>query len=424
LGAAAGLPFLRSAPSAAAGAAPPLRFIVFFVGNDPIHKDHWQMNKGALPAVFPEMLSPLQKHRDKLNVIADLRLVTRDVDPHKGGHTGIGHTLTGRINSPFPNATGEAHYWAGGISLDQYLADKLGVEALTLAVTTGKSSSGAFRISYRGKDQPVHPIEDPQKAFNKLFAAQNLDPQEAEQRRLQRQSVLDGVAQDIERLKLKLPSEDRSKIEIHLDHIRAIELQLANASPTACSVADPTYPGGYDFAANKFVPQTTRLQMDILAQAVACGLTQVGSVQLGSSGSSNLTPMWPDEGLNIGDHYHNMAHDWQTISNLKQRMALEQFNFKLFAYLLDKLDSIPEGNGTVLDNSLVLFAKPIGSQGHNPYPMLYLLAGRAGGALKSGRYLSFDKVPHNNMLTSICNLMGFDDAKFGDPDICTGSLSL
>jgi hypothetical protein len=429
LGAAMGLPFLRSAPSAAAPAGTPKRFVVFFSGNEPMGKQYWQMNDlgpgNTLPSTLPEMLSSLQPHRQKLNLITDLRLVTRDVDPHHGGHTGIGHTLTGRINSPFPNATSEGHYWAGGISLDQYLADKLGVEALTLGALPGKASTGSARISSRGKDQPVHPIEDPRKAFDKLFASVNLAPDEAEKLRQQKQSVLDFVAKDLDRVKLKLPTEDRAKLDVHLEHIRSIEAQLgAPGAGAGCNPTDPTYPGGYDHEANEFFPKTARLQMDILAEALACGLTHVGSVQLGSSGSSHITPLWPDEGLNIGTNYHTLAHEWTPTNMFKQRMDVEKFHVKLFAYLLDRLDSMPEGTGTVLDNSVVLYAKPIGSQKHGQYPMFYMLAGGAGGALKTNRYLSFDKQPHNNLLTSICNLMGFDDEKFGDPSICTGALAL
>lgn len=427
LGAAMSLPFLRAAPSAAATASVPKRFAAFFSGNEPMGKDYWQMDAGpggALPASLPALLAPLQKHRAKINVIADLRMVTRDVDPHKGGHTGIGHTLTGRINSPFPNATAEGHYWAGGISLDQYLADQLGVEALTLGVMTGKSTSGSARISSRGKDQPVHPIEDPKKAFDKLFASFNLEPGDAEKLRLQKKSVLDVVAKDIQRLKLKLPTEDRAKIDVHLEHIHSIEQQLNQSAGASCNPAALDYPAGYDPSQNAFFPKTARLQMDILAEALACGLTHVGSVQLGSSGSSNITPLWPDEGLKVGTNYHELAHEWSPTNLFEQRLAVEKFHFGLFAYLLDKLDSIPEGTGTVLDNSLVLYAKPIGTQKHGPYPLLYLLAGGAGGALQTGRYLSFDKRPHNDLLTSIANLMGIDDEKFGDPQIGTGALPL
>jgi hypothetical protein len=235
--------------------------------------------------------------------------------------------------------------------------------------------------------------------------------------------VLDVVAKDIGRLKAKLPVEDREKLEIHLEHIHAIELQLGQAM-NECSPLSLGIPGGYDHQKNEFFPKTARWQMDILAQALACGLTSVGSIQLGSSGSSHITPLWPEEGLNISKNYHTLAHEWTPTNLFQQRMDVEKFHFSLFAHLLDKLDAIPEGDGTVLDNSLVLFCKPIGSSNHSQYPMLYLLAGGAGGALETNRYLSFDSRPHNDLLTSICNLMGFDDQNFGDPSIGTGALPL
>ncbi|HMR74087.1 MAG TPA: DUF1552 domain-containing protein [Polyangiaceae bacterium] len=426
-GAALSLPFLRATPSMAAGSAPPKRFAVFFSANEPINKGYWDpgvKSGAALPNKLPDMMSPLEPFLSKLNIIGDLKLKTRDVDPHKGGHTGIGHTLTGRINSPFPNASSEGQYWAGGISLDQYLAQKMGVEALTLGAMPGGGSSGASRISSLGKDQPVHPIDDPKKAFDKLFANFNLSEADAAKLRAQKKSVLDVVAKDIARLKQRLPSTDREKIDIHLGHIQAIETKLGEVSQISCSPQNPSYPSGYDYKSNKWLPTTARLQMDILAQALACGITNVATFQLGNSGSSQITPMWPEENMNVNNSYHNVAHDWNTQSaGEANRKAIEKWNFKMFAYMLEKLDSIPEAGGTVLDNTVVLYAKPIGTK-HSPYPMLYILAGKAGGNLQTGRYLSFDQVPHNNLLTSICNLMGYNDAKFGDPNICTGALAL
>ena len=426
-GAALSLPFLRATPSSAAGSTFPKRFVVFFTGNEPIGKSYWEIKNlgsgGALPASLPNMLSSLEPFRQKLNVIGSLRLVTRDKDPHKGGHTGIGHTLTGRINAPFPNATKEGHYWAGGISLDQYLANKLGVEALTLGAKPGGGSSGGSRISYTGKNEPVHPIEDPKKAFDKMFGSFTKGPDEAAKLRAQKQSVLDVVAKDIGRLKAKLPSEDKAKIDVHLSHIEAIEQKLNQNTQITCNPTNPSYPSGYDYKSNAAIPDTARLQMDILAQALACGLTRVGSIQIGTSGGG-YTTQWPNEGLNISDSYHNVAHDWNTDKKGESnRVAIEKFHFKLYAYLLSKLDEIPEGSGTVLDNSLVLYCKPIGTK-HSPYPMLYLLGGGAGGALAGNRYHEFDSVPHNNLLTSCLNLMDVNDSKFGDPDICTGALSL
>lgn len=425
--AALALPFLRSTPSAAASDTFPKRFIVFFSGNEPIGKPYWEMKNlgpgGKLPAAFPEMLSPLEPFASKLNVIADLRMVTRDVDPHKGGHTGIGHCLTGRVNSTFPVVSAEGDYWGGGISVDQHLAKNLGVEALTLGGMPGNGSSGNSRISYLDKDQPVHPIDDPRKAFDKLFGTLTLPPDEQAKLRAQKKSVLDLVAKDLARIEPKLPAEDRQKLQAHVSHVAALQAALGQ-NVAVCSPTEPVLPSGYDHKSNKFFPTTARLQMDVIATALSCNLTQVATLQLGSSGSSNITPLWPDEGLDIGKNYHDLAHSWNDgSSSVAERLAVEKFHFGLFASLLQKLDAIKEGDGTLLDNSLVLYAKPIGTK-HNSNPMLYLLAGNAGGALETGRYLSFEGVPHNDLLASICQLMGSNDEKFGDPDICTGALAL
>jgi hypothetical protein len=103
---------------------------------------------------------------------------------------------------------------------------------------------------------------------------------------------------------------------------------------------------------------------------------------------------------------------------------METFMFSLFAYLLQKLEEVPEGTGgTMLDNSVVLWAKPIAYR-HNFREFLFMLAGSGNGQLQTGRFVSFPDAPHNNLLVNLCNLMGLPDDSYGDPAYCTGPLSL
>jgi hypothetical protein len=157
---------------------------------------------------------------------------------------------------------------------------------------------------------------------------------------------------------------------------------------------------------------------------------RVGSIQLGNSGGAAGTPNWPEEDVNVDVEEHELAHLYaQGAGYVAQREALETFYTRQFRYLLQRLDSVEEADGTtLLDNTLVLWAKNI-SHNHSEKPMLFMLAGGGGAyGLETNRYHSFPDQPHNRLLVSICQLVGegglADVDAFGDPDHGKGSLSI
>ena len=419
-----GLPFLSSIVRANDDAGSAKRLIVFCSPNEPIERDHWvpsgQGNAFPLTQLAPVM-SPLEPHRDKLTMVGDLRMQSRLDDPHTGGHIGMVHLLVGR--RCVPTGSNEPNQWAGGISLDQYVANARGVQALTLGARVAQNN-GNSRISFTGASQPVDPISAPDVAFDDLFADATLPAEERAALKAQRLSVLDRVTGDIQRAKSRLPTEARHKLDIHSDMVRELELALEADKLIECT---PESPGAGDYNSNAMFPTTVRRQIDVMVQALGCGLTDVASLQLSNSGASNITPMWPDEGININDHYHYLAHQYiesPNASNTSRRVDMERYLFSLFAYLLERLDSIPEGTGgTMLDSSIVVWMKPLGYR-HRVDKMLFMLAGGANGQLQTGRFVSFPDAPHNNLLLEICHLMGLQDETFGDPSYCTGPLSL
>lgn len=424
IGAAASLPFLsrfasRSVQAQDQGAFAK-RLIVFFTPNEPIHPDHWRPNGNgnefALTGLTP-MMASLEPHMADLLMIGGLEMQTRAIETHGAGHVGIGHMLTGRTVSPHGSHAHE--FWASGISVDQHIANHLGVDALTLGVRPG-TNGGNARISYSAADQPVHPIADPIAAFDSIFADFDVPAAELDALRARRLSVLDKVAGELEALESKVPSEAANKLGVHLDRIRDLETKLSDATPLECSPAAPA--GGMDYTANANFPEAARRQMDVMVEAIACGVTDVASLQLSASGGHTLTPLWPGEGININIDAHTMAHDWNKgATQLQQRIEFETLMFDLFAYLLDQLAAVPEGNGRLLDNTLVFWVKNLGV-GHNSNQMLFMLGGGAGGALETGRYLEFPGASHNDLLVSVCNLMGMDETTFGDPSLCSGPL--
>jgi hypothetical protein len=419
-----GLPFVGSLARAGAGDTSAKRLIVFCTPNEPIGRSYWKPpgegNSFALTGMTP-MMASLEPHMDKLLVVGDLELTSRFDDPHQGGHIGMGHLLVGRrVTELSPD---EPDHWASGISVDQYIADARGVEALTLGVRVS-GNDGNSRISYRGDSQPVDPQTRPDDVFDSLFADALLPAEELAALKARRLSVLDRVAGDLARVAPTLPTEARHKLDIHADMVRELELQIESDAVVDC---DPTAPGEMNYDDNANFPTAVRRQIDVMVQALGCGVSDVATLQLANSGASNITPLWPNEGIDINVDYHNIAHDFNqspggTITN--RRVEMETFMFSLFAYLLQKLDEVPEGTGgTMLDNSVVLWMKPIGHN-HRQDELLFMLAGSGAGQLQTGRFISFPEQPHNNLLVNLCNLMGLPDTSFGDPDYCTGALEL
>jgi len=415
---AATLPFLSTLTRAHAQSNPK-RFVVFVTPNEPIGPDYWKPTGNFQ---LTEVMQPLEDWKQRLLMIGHVAMATRQKDNFGAGHVGYGHMLTGEINIPYGSHA--QAFWAGGPSVDQVIAKHLGVEALTVAARPG-TNNGNGRISYAAASQPVHPFTSPLKAFDSVLASYTLPEDELKELRAQKRTVLDAVHARTSSLRKRVSKADREKLELHLQRIEELESSLMNGGTFSC---DPTTPdGGFDFDANGDYPITARRHMDVVAQALACGVTQVASIQLGNSGSGHATPRWPSFGIDTQIDEHNVAHNYnsdRTPANVSLREDLERFYYGQFAYLLKQLDSYPEGNGTLLDNTLVLWAKPIGKN-HSGTDMLWMLAGGAGGALQTGRYIDRKDEPHNNLLTSCCHLMGkIDIQKFGDEEVCTGAMSL
>src|SRR6185295_8077891 len=163
------------------------------------------------------------------------------------------------------------------------------------------------------------------------------------------------------------------------------------------------------------------LQMDLLVLALGCGLTRVASLQWSRS-VSQVRFTW----LGIDDGHHDLSHrgdtDPDAIDKLRQ---INSWYAARFASLIDRMKKVDHGDGTtLLDSTLVLWCNELGKGNtHSRQNAPYVLAGRAGGALRTGRYLRYDgDVPHNNLLVALLNAMDVPDTRFGKPEWCTGRL--
>jgi hypothetical protein len=179
------------------------------------------------------------------------------------------------------------------------------------------------------------------------------------------------------------------------------------------------------------VSETARAQIDLLVEAMACGVTDVATLQIGGSGGAenyNGSLVWPSVGIDFPKSQHVIAHDYsqaQTAETVSRREAIETVYYDLYAHLIQRLAEVEVEPGVrLLDDTVCLYTKNMG-RGHSASELFYMIGGGAGGRLTPGRYFERDDVPHNDLLVTLANLVGLDDVTtFGDDRFCTGPLSL
>jgi hypothetical protein len=425
-GAAVALPLLEAMlpRRAHAQAAPPRRFVPWFTANGTIMKN-WAPTGTETAFTLAPILAPLEKWKQKLIVI-------QGVD-QQGGGAGDGHQngmagwLTGQPTNagPFKGGCGQNGGWANGVSADQLIASTIGkttkFKSLELAVQAGSATNWS-RMCYAGPDMPVPPEENPQNLFNRVFADLNANPVEIDRTRVRRKTILDAVMGQFSYIKGKLGGEDGRKIDAHFQAVRDIESRLSvlGGGPGA-SCSKPVLGATPNPTGNDSFPAAGKLQMDLLVMALACDLTRVASLQW-SRAVSPTRFTW----LQITRGHHDISHDGDSnTTSVDQLTQINRWYAEQLGYLIGKMDAIQEVDGTLLDNSLVLWGNELAKgNAHSRTDAAYLLAGSAGGYFKTGRYLSYTgTVPHNNLLVSCVNALGVPATTFGKPEWCTGPLA-
>jgi Protein of unknown function (DUF1552) len=400
----------------------PRRFVVFFSSCGTIAQN-WTPTGGERDFQLSPILSPLEPFRDDIVVIQG---VDQQGGGGGGGHqAGMGGMLTGNGLNPGPFSAGDSSSgWASSLSVDQRIANAIGDDTAFKSVELGVQvglADNMGRMCYAASDRPVPPEDDPYRAFDRVFFPLTRDPAELARIRAHRLSVLDRVAGRFERLSARLGASDRQKVAAHLSSIREIESRLA-VVPTprpACQV--PALDAGIDLAANDSFPLIGKLQMDLLVMSLACDLTRVASLQWSRS-ASGVRFTW----LHLNDLHHDLSHRGDNDTDAIDKLTrINQWYAQQLAYLIGRMKQIPEGDGTLLDNTVILWCNELAKGNvHGRTDAPYVLAGRAGGALSTGRFLQFEgNVPHNNLLLSLIHAMGQDDTSFGNPDWCTGPLT-
>lgn len=437
---AASLPFFNLLrPSIAEAAeAPPLRFLAVFNPHGTIN-ELWrpQRTESDFNLDYPgSILQPLTPYKSKTLILegVDFRVLFEKKEiGHDGGLVSF---LTGsRCVNLGADAVPENE------SLDQFLAARVGGQtkfrSLELGVyrAAGDSASSTMCFGPGGKRLPNQ--IDPQVVYRRLFADLLVqDPAEAERALRRKKSVLDFVLADLGRMRGRLAGPERAKLDQHLEAVREIERRLLAGPPPGCSA--PAEPATLDPTAIENVPAVTRLMIDLLVQAFACDLTRVATLQQQWCGS--VMPMPWLSGLNTDIHelVHRVRDEGPSGEAARANAGrVQRWYAEQFAYLLERLDAIPEGDGTLLDHTIILWGNELGDPAlHYNLNVPLVLAG-GGGKFRMGRALSYSQseepscewtdgcppasrygmqTAHNGLLVAIARAFGAEVDTFGDPD--------
>ncbi len=447
LASAAVLPLLQATPVRGQSQSYPRRLLIVYTPNGTI-RSQWCAG-GEQSFELGRILTPLEPFRDKLLVVGGLNMPLA-AQGFGSEHTrGIGGLLTGRpiLEGTFESAGQPNAGWASGISIDQHIAKELmpatAFRSLELGVQVVDAEVRG-RISYAGANQPLPPIESPYAAFERVFGGLTANEPATDKTlsRLHRnrQTVLDLVKEELALVQARVGVEDRLKLESHLESIQDIERRLvptesvpADAGPDSGADSGagqarceaPVLGDEIDIAADDQLPRVGRLQMDILASTFACDLTRIATLQWTHAETNHTFPF-----LGISGAHHKISHAGdQELEEQERLVKINTWYAEQFAYLLEKLASYTEGDGSLLDNTLVLWCNEV-AQGnnHSHSDLPFVIAGSCGGQLATGRFVDYaasgaEGRPHNDLLVSLANAMGGDDTTFGDPDHCTGPLT-
>lgn len=422
-GLAVSLPLLH-ARRAEASAPFPLRFICFFQPNGTL-PHRWWPEGGITEDAFTlnAIHEPLQAFKDELLILRGIDLKVTAEGPGEPHQKGMGALLTGTSlqQGEFVGGDGSRAGWASGKSIDQYLAERIGANTRVGSLLLGVRCEGSEvrqRLSYLGPGSPVPAENDPRRVFDNLFSDMAEPSPELTAIRRRRGSVLDQVAEQLRIATRRAGSLDRQKLDAHLTQLRDLERRLTATVMETPGCFKPGTPPPLDPASETAMPEISRLQLDLLVTAMACDLTRVSVVHY-SHALNNLTMPW----LESGHEGHFLSHLGDGDSRRPELETRDRWVAGEFAYLLDKLSKVPEGEGTMLDNTVLFWCNELSVGNiHSQIDMPFVLAG-GGGGLRTGRYLQYARRSHNDLLVSILNLMGLGDTTWGNPNYCTGPLS-
>lgn len=434
-GAALSLPLLESmvpaqTPLRKTAAAPRPRFAAIEIVHgaagstiDGIAKHYWSPEKTGKDFEFSYTLKPLEPFREYVTIVSDMDL--NNADAHAPSEEGADHTRSSAVflTAAHPKMTEGADILLGP-SIDQIYAQKFGQDtplpSIQLCIENVGSLSGACgygyscvyanTISWSSATTPLPMELDPRVVFERLFGDGGTAEERAARRTADR-NVLDSVRASVARLQKDLGPSDRRRLGDYLENVREIERRIQKIEQYNASGelrALPTAPVGVPDSFEEHV----KLMFDLQVLAFMSDVTRVSAFKLSRDVSSRV---YPESGVN--SPFHGLSHHGENPATIAQFAKLNQYHVSKVAYFLEKMRNTPDGDGNLLDHSLVLYGSPMGdSHIHNHRRLPLFLAGHASGSLKGNlHHRAAEGTPMANALLAVLQKLGVNDVpRIGD----------
>ncbi len=422
LGAAMGLPLLdamlpATSLAVAGNSAVPTRLAFVFFPNGAIMPD-WTPSGAGTGFKFSKTLKPLEKFRKDLNVISGL---AQDNGRAKGDGPGDhARSASTYLTGAHPYKTSGANIRVG-ISVDQAAALQIGnrtkLPSLEIGIERGRNAGNcdsgyscaySSNVSWKSASTPMAKEINPRLVFERLFGKKGDGNAGLAKRNLYRKSILDLVAEDASQLKKQLGKTDKLKIEEYFASVREIEQRIERAEKMAKNERP-------DFKTPRGVPRDMaehlRLMYDLLVLAFRTDTTRISTFMVGNAGSNRSYPM-----VNVSSGWHSISHHRNDKNKMAQLQRIDEFHVKQFAAFLGKLKAIKEGNGTLLDNCMIVYGSGLGDGNrHAHHDLPIVLAGGGGNTMKTGRHLTYRRdTPLNDLFLSMLDRVGAKYEAIGD----------
>jgi hypothetical protein len=422
-GAALALPLLEAMVPAATALAqtearPKPRFVGCFVPHG--MAPGWVPEKVGTDFDFKFCHKPLEPYRDHVTLLSGLH--SRSAEPPPGV-TGADHWVAAAfLCANKPKKTAGADVYAG-TTIDQIIAEKIGQDTLLPSMQLAVEDPGANSsncgegyscvytntISWSSPTQPLPMELNPQVVFERMFGDGTTVEQRAARRKRDR-SILDSVTGSLSRLRKDFSPSDRARLDDYTENVREIERRLEIAmKASTVTPTDMTVPVGVPQSFDEHI----KLQFDLLALAFQADITRVGTLLFARDLTGRTYP--DSEAPTLG--FHGGSHHGEDPRRIAEYAKLNQYHIKMLAHLVENLSKKPDGDGTLLDHSLVLYGTNMGnSNQHLHYDVPHVLVGKLNGRMKGNRHLAYPtkQVPTGNLLLSILDKFDIHQESIGD----------
>ena len=422
LGTAVALPMLDAMVPAlrgqsGGGAASPLRFAAIYMPNG-VYPQLWHPETTGSDFEFNRIMKPLEPFRDHLVTISGMKAPWISV--HLGASAGF-------LNGTGPaGEMGNFRTIESRKTIDQHIADKIAGDTPLRSIELGTEDMGTAggacdgfpcvffnTLSWRDDTSPLPISINPRVTFERMFGETGT----AEQRfaRLQqKQSMLDSVAEQTARLQRELGEADNAILDEYLTNVRQVELQLSRMEARADNIVDaPDAPMGIpsDFDAH------LTLTYELMRLAYQGDISRVSTFMLGHEASSRSYSH-----IGVGELHHNVSHHGDKPEGIDQYAKLTTYQMMKFAEFLGKMKSTPDGDGTLLDHSLIYWGSGMSNGNkHDRFSPPAVLLGGANGRLKGNRHIAVEEEPTSNLLLGLADVAGAEVMEMGPS---TGRISL